>query len=275
MAKKKKGRIPIKSTAELNEMREACQTASEILQATASFIEAGKTTAEVDAYAAELMKQHRCESAFLNYRGFPGNICIGFNEEVVHGIGNDRVIQDGDIIKIDVGIRKGGWIGDNATTVPVGPIDEATKRLLYATEQALFNAIEYAVEGNRLYDLCGSVNSFVRQFKFTVVREMVGHGVGRELHEDPQVPNYRPLGRRSPILKEGMVLAIEPMVNAGSSGILTLEDGWTVVTEDGANSAHFEHTVLVGKDAPEILTWRPRTALPEQLDLTIEAPLGS
>lgn len=255
-------------------MREAGQIASEILQATAAHIEAGKTTAEVDAFAAQLIQKAGCTSAFLNYRGFPGNICIGLNEEVVHGIGNDRVIKDGDIVKIDIGIRKGEWIGDNATTVPVGEISEDTKLLLAATEQSLFDAIEYAVEGNRLWDLCGSVNRFVKQFKLSVVREMVGHGVGRDLHEEPQVPNYRPLGTRSPILKAGMVLAIEPMVNLGTPRIRTLDDGWTVVTEDAANSAHFEHTVAVGKEAPEILTWRPRTALPEHVGLSELKPIS-
>ena len=248
-------------------MRSAGQTASEILQATAAFIEAGKTTREIDQFAAEEIKKHGCTSAFLNYRGFPGTVCVGLNECVVHGIGDEQEVKDGDIVKIDVGIHKNGWIGDNATTVPVGQIDDETKTLLAATEQSLFNAIEYAVEGNLLWDLCGSVNSYVRKFKFTVVRDLVGHGVGKELHEEPQVPNYRPMGRRSPVLKAGMILAIEPMVNAGTFHVKTLDDGWTMVTEDGANSAHFEHTVLVGKEAPEILTRRPRTALPEQLGI--------
>lgn len=267
MAKKKKERIPIKSASELAEMRVACAVASEILQATAAFIAVGKTTREVDQFAAREIAAHGCTSAFLNYRGFPGNICVGLNECVVHGIGDDREIQEGDIVKIDVGIIKKGWIGDNATTVPVGKVDDKTKLLLAATEQSLFNAIEYAIDGNRLWDLCGSVNEHVRKYKFTVVRDLVGHGVGRDLHEEPQVPNYRPMGRRSPVLKAGMVLAIEPMVNAGSFHVETLDDGWTMVTEDRANSAHFEHTVLVGKEAPEILTWRPRTALPEQLGI--------
>ena len=267
MAKKKKNQILIKSAEEIELMRSAGETASEILQATAAFIEAGKTTKEIDEFAAREIEKHGCTSAFLNYRGFPGNICVGLNECVVHGIGDDQEVKEGDIVKIDVGIFKNGWIGDNATTVPVGDIDESAKTLLAATEQSLFNAIEYAVEGNRLWDLCGSVNSYVRKFKFTVVRDLVGHGVGKDLHEEPQVPNYRPMGRRSPILKAGMIIAIEPMVNAGTYHVDTLDDGWTMVTSDRANSAHFEHTVLVGKEAPEILTWRPRTALPKQLGI--------
>ena len=267
MPKKKKNRIPIKTAEEINAMRSAGETASQILQATAAFIEAGKTTREIDEYAAREIAKHGCTSAFLGYRGFPGTVCVGLNECVVHGIGDEQEVKDGDVVKIDVGIFKDGWVGDNATTVPIGKIDEQTKLLLAATEQSLFNAIEYAVEGNRLWDLCGSVNTYVRQFKFTVVRDLVGHGVGRDLHEEPQVPNYRPLGKRSPVLKAGMILAIEPMVNAGTSHVQTLADGWTMVTDDGANSAHFEHTVLVGKEAPEILTYRPRTALPEQLGI--------
>ena len=270
MAKRKKNRIPIKTASEIEAMRLAGKTASEILQATAAFVAPGRTTREIDEFAAEEMKRHDCTSAFLNYRGFPGHVCVGRNECVVHGIGDEQVVEEGDIVKIDVGIHKNGWIGDNATTVAVGNIDDETKLLLAATEQSLFEAISFAVEGNLLWDLCGSVNAFVRKYDFTVVRDLVGHGVGKELHEEPQVPNYRPMGRRSPVLKAGMILAIEPMVNAGVSKIRCLEDGWTIITEDEKNSAHFEHTVLVGKEEPEILTMRPRTALPEQLKISLD-----
>lgn len=270
MAKRKKNssKIPLKSPAQIKEMRVACELASEILQATAKFIQAGKTTGEVDAYAAELMKERDCVSAFLGYRGFPGYICISPNEEVVHGIGGDRVIQDGDIISIDVGIVKNGWIGDNATTVPVGNVDEETKRLLAVTEQSLYEALQYAKDGVFLADLCGAVAEYVRPFKFGVVKEFVGHGVGQELHEEPQVPNYRPHGR-TPRLREGMVLAVEPMVNAGTPRVKILDDGWTVITGDKKNSAHFEHTVHVTKDGPDILTARPREATPAQLGITL------
>lgn len=259
-------RIPIKSPREIEAMRVAGQTASAILQALTREVVPGRTTGQIDQMAAELMRSNDCRSAFLNYRGFPGQICISINEEVVHGIGGSRRIMPGDIVKIDVGIVKGGFIGDNATTVPAGDIDLETKRLLAATEQSLYEAISHARAGQRLADLCGSVEAFVKPRGFTVVREFVGHGVGRRLHEEPQVPNYRPSGK-SPILMPGMTLAIEPMVNAGSPSVRILDDGWTVITEDRKPSAHFEHVVLITAGEPEILTWRPREALPEMLGI--------
>lgn len=257
-------RIPIKSAREIELMRAAGAIASEVLQLLAKAVAPGKTTGEIDRLAAELMKERDCKSAFLGYRGFAGQACISINEEVVHGIGGPRVIQPGDIIKIDVGIVKDGFIGDNATTVAVGDVPIETRRLLAVTEQSLYEAISHARAGRRLADLCGAVEAFVKPRGFTVVREFVGHGVGRRLHEEPQIPNYRPSGK-SPILQAGMTLAIEPMVNAGSAGVRILEDGWTVITEDRLPSAHFEHTVLVTDGEPELLTWRPREALPEML----------
>jgi methionyl aminopeptidase len=247
-------------------MRQAGAIASSILQALAKEVAPGRTTGEIDQYAAELMRQHDCKSAFLGYRGFPGYTCISVNEEVVHGIGGARKIQPGDILKVDVGVVKSGFIGDNATTVSVGDIPLETRRLLAVTEQSLFEAIRHARAGRKLADLCGSVAEFAEPHGFTIVREFVGHGVGRRLHEEPQVPNYRPQGK-SPTLMPGMTLAIEPMVNAGVAGVRILEDGWTVITEDRKPSAHFEHTVLITTGDPEILTWRPREALPEMLGL--------
>lgn len=259
-------RIPIKSPREIEFMRKAGSIASSILQALAREVAPGRSTGEIDRFAAELMREHDCKSAFLGYRGFPGHICISVNEEVVHGIGGARKIMPGDIVKIDVGIIKSGFIGDNATTVAAGDIPLETKRLLAATEQSLFEAISHARAGRRLADLCGSVEAFVVPRGFTVVREFVGHGVGRRLHEEPQIPNYRPQGK-TPVLVPGMTLAIEPMVNAGVGAVRILEDGWTVITEDRKPSAHFEHTVLVTEGEPEILTSRPREALPEMLGL--------
>jgi methionyl aminopeptidase len=247
-------------------MRKAGSIASSILQALAREVAPGRSTGEIDRLAAELMREHDCKSAFLGYRGFPGHICISVNEEVVHGIGGARKIMPDDIVKIDVGIIKSGFIGDNATTVGAGDIPLEIKRLLAATEQSLFEAISHARAGRRLADLCGSVEAFVVPRGFTVVREFVGHGVGRRLHEEPQIPNYRPQGK-TPVLMPGMTLAIEPMVNAGVGAVRILEDGWTVITEDRKPSAHFEHTVLVTEGEPEILTWRPREALPEMLGL--------
>jgi len=262
----RKTRIPIKSPREIDFMRSAGSIASKILQTLAKEVAPGRSTGEIDRMAAELMREHDCKSAFLGYRGFPGYTCISVNEEVVHGIGGQRRILPGDIVKIDVGIVKSGFIGDNATTVAAGDIPMETKLLLAATEQSLFEAIKHARAGRKLADLCGAVEEFVAPRGFTVVREFVGHGVGRRLHEEPQVPNYRPQGK-SPTLMPGMTLAIEPMVNAGVPSVRILDDGWTVITEDRKPSAHFEHTVLITSGDPEILTWRPREAMPEMLGL--------
>ena len=250
-------------------MRAAGAIASTILQALAKAVEPGRTTAEIDQLAAALMRQHDCKSAFLGYRGFPGYTCISVNEEVVHGIAGPRRILPGDIVKIDVGIIKSGFIGDNATTVAAGDLPQATRHLLAVTEQALYQAIDRARPGARLADLCGSVEAYVVPRGYTVVREFVGHGVGRRLHEEPQIPNFRPPGVTTTLLP-GMTLAIEPMINAGVPTVRILADGWTVITDDRKPSAHFEHTVLVTHGEPELLTWRPREALPEMLGL---APL--
>ena len=250
-------KIKIKTPHEIGRMRIAGEVASEVLLELVKAVEPGRTTLEIDQLAAELMRQRECKSAFLGYRGFRGQICISVNEEVVHGIGGPRKIQPGDVVTIDVGVVKNGWIGDNAITVAVGEVADETRRLLIATEESLFQAISHARAGERLADLCGSVEEYVVPLGFTVVREFVGHGVGRDLHEEPQVPNYRPQGK-SPILEPGMILAIEPMVNAGTRSVNILDDGWTVVTSDGKPSAHFEHTVLITEGEPELLTWRPR-----------------
>ncbi len=241
-------------------MRISGEVASDVLQRAAKAIQVGVTTKEVDDYVGELVKEHGCRSAFLGYRGFPANACISVNDEVVHGIGSDRVIQDGDIVSIDVGVQKNGWIGDNALTVPVGNISQAAKDLLIVTEQSLFESISHARAGLPLADLCGAVEEYVKEYGYSVVRDLVGHGVGKDLHEEPQVPNYRPFGK-TPVLKPGMVLAIEPMINEGTGKVECLEDDWTIVTKDGKLSAHFEHTVLITDGEPEILTPRPRLSL--------------
>ena len=247
-------------------MRVAGSIASSILQELAKATKPGVTTGDIDQLAAELMRHHDCKSAFLGYRGFKGQICISVNEEIVHGIGGPRRILPGDIVSIDVGVVKSGFIGDNATTVAVGDVSLEAKRLLAVTEQSLFEAIKFARAGTKLADLCGAVEAFVVPHGFTIVREFVGHGVGKRLHEEPNVPNFRPQGK-SPTLMAGMTLAIEPMVNAGVPGVRILDDGWTVITEDRKPSAHFEHTVLVTAGEPEILTWRPREAEPAMLGL--------
>jgi methionyl aminopeptidase len=256
--------IPIKNAREIEKMRQACRTAGDILHRVSDLIRPGIMTKEVDQAAADFMSEARVKSAFLGYRlgyrVFPGNICISLNDEVVHGIGSQRRIQYGDVVKLDIGIIQDGWVGDNATTVPVGIIDERTDQLLRATENALARAISVAHEGQRVGDICAEIEDEARRHDFSVVREFVGHGVGRKMHEEPQIPNY---GRRGsgPKLKAGMTLAIEPMINIGTSDVRLLDDGWTVCTADGLPSAHFEHTVLITKGDSEILTWRAKTQL--------------
>ena len=256
--------IPIKSQKEIEKMRQSCRSASDILDRVRELIRPGITTKEVDEAAADFMSEAHVESAFLGYqlgrRVFPGNICISLNDEVVHGIGSQRRIQYGDIVKLDIGVIQDGWVGDNATTVPVGIIDERTDQLLRATENALARAIGIAYESRRVGDICAEIEDEARRFGFSVVREFVGHGVGRKMHEEPQIPNYGKRGS-GPKLKAGMTLAIEPMINIGTSEVRLLDDGWTVRTADGMPSAHFEHTVLITKDGPEILTWRAKTQL--------------
>jgi methionyl aminopeptidase len=256
--------IPIKNAREIEQMRQACRTASDILDRVSDLIRPGITTKEVDQAAADFISDAGVKSAFLGYRlghrVFPGNICISLNDEVVHGIGSQRRVQYGDVVKLDIGIIQDGWVGDNATTVPVGIIEERTDQLLRATENALARAISVAHEGRRVGDICAEIEDEARGHGFSVVREFVGHGVGRKMHEEPQIPNYGKRGSGSK-LKAGMTLAIEPMINIGTSDVRLLDDGWTVCTADGLSSAHFEHTVLITKDDPEILTWREKTQL--------------
>jgi methionyl aminopeptidase len=249
--------IPIKSDREIEKMRAACAAAARILDRIGMLLRPGVTTGEVDSAAARFMREENCESAFLGYKKFPGHICISVNEEVVHGIGGGRRIQYGDIVKIDCGVIKDGWVGDTAKTVPVGAIRPDWRRLLAVTEDVLDRVIPMATPGRRLGDLCGFIEDEVVANGYTVVREFVGHGVGRKLHEEPQVPNFGRAGT-GPKLKRGMTIAIEPMVNMGTASVRTLADHWTVVTADGLPSAHFEHTILITDTEPEILTWREK-----------------
>src|SRR5258707_11285309 len=227
--------IPIKSAKEIEKMRQSCRTASDILDRVSELIRPGITTREVDEAAADFMGEAKVKSAFLGYRlghrVFPGNICISLNDEVVHGIASQRRIQYGDIVKLDIGVIENGWVGDTATTVPVGIVEERIDQLLRATENALERAIRIAREGTRLGDICAEIEDEARRNRFSVVREFVGHGVGRKLHEEPQIPNYGKRGS-GPKLKAGMTLAIEPMINIGMSEVRLLDDGWTVRTAD-------------------------------------------
>jgi methionyl aminopeptidase len=246
--------IPIKSAAEIERMRAACVAAAKILTTVAALVEPGRATKDLDEAAGELMASCGGKSPFLGYKGYPGNICVSVNDEVVHGIPGKRRMQYGDIVSLDVGIVLDNFIGDNAATVPVGLVAPRTQELLQVTEQALYAGIAAARTGHRVSDISRAIQTTVEARGFSVVREFVGHGVGRKMHEEPQIPNYVGPGP-DPKLRPGMTLAIEPMINAGGGAVQMLSDGWTVVTADGSPSAHFEHTVLVTEGDAEILTW--------------------
>jgi methionyl aminopeptidase len=246
--------IILKSERDLEAMRPACAVAGTVLEEVAAFVQPGVTTKDVDEFAASRIKQFGGKSAFLGYRKYPCQICISVNDQVVHGLAGPRTLRFGDIVSLDVGVIYNGFIGDTARTVAVGGCDVAAQKLMDVGEQALCEGIAQAVPGKRVVDISRAIQNHVEGNGFSVVREFVGHGVGRSMHEEPQVPNFVD-GKSSPRLRPGMTLAIEPMVNAGAPGVKILNDGWTVVTQDGSLSAHFEHTVLITESEPEILTW--------------------
>jgi methionyl aminopeptidase len=246
--------ILLKSERDMEAMRPACAVASAVLNEVASFIEPGVTTKQVDEFAAFRIKHYGAKSAFLGYRKYPCQICISVNDQVVHGLAGSRALQFGDIVSLDVGVIYNGFIGDTARTVAVGGCGVLAQKLMDVTERALYQGIDQAVPGGRVVDISRAIQNYVEGNGFSVVREFVGHGVGRSMHEEPQIPNFVE-GKTSPKLRPGMTLAIEPMVNAGGAGVKILNDGWTVVTQDGSLSAHFEHTVLITESEPEILTW--------------------
>jgi len=245
--------IILKSERDLEAMRPACVVAQKVLNEVSDFIQPGITTREIDQFAASRIKQYGAKSAFLGYRKYPCYICISVNEQIVHGLAGDRRVEFGDIISLDVGVVYNGFIGDTARTVPVGGCSVEAQRLMDVTDRALYEGIAQAVPGKRVVDISRAIQKYVESNGFSVVREFVGHGVGRSMHEEPQVPNFVD-GKPSPRLRPGMTIAIEPMVNAGSADVKVLNDGWTVVTKDGQLSAHFEHTVLITESEPEILT---------------------
>lgn len=234
-------------------MAKAGRIVAEVLESLKKFIGVDMTTKEIESFADRLIQELGGRSAFKGYRGYPSSICVSVNEEVVHGIPSGRKLRDGDIVSTDVGVYLDGFYGDGAITVPVGKIDDRCSELIRVTEEALYLGIENAVPGKRLYDISSAIQRHVEAHGFSVVRLFVGHGIGRQLHEDPQIPNFGVSGQ-GPRLQDGMTLAIEPMVNAGTHEVRILDDGWTAVTADGMNSAHFEHTVLVKGGKAEILT---------------------
>jgi len=247
--------IVCKSASELVRMRTANALVADVLGALEAMVLPGVTTLDLDAVAESLVREGGAEPAFKGYRGFPATVCASVNEEVVHGIPSKRPLKAGDIVSLDVGVLLDGFYGDSALTVPVGEISVAAAKLLSVTEQSLERAISAVRAGARVSDLGHAVQNYVETNGYSVVREFVGHGIGTKLHEEPQIPNYGQPGQ-GPRLAEGMVLAIEPMVNIGSATVKILKDGWTAVTSDGNLSAHFEHTVAVTAEGAEVLTRR-------------------
>jgi methionyl aminopeptidase len=246
--------IRIYTPEEIDGIRESAQIVGKCLLAMAQEVRPGRTTLELDRIAEQFIRDSGGEPAFKGYRGYPASICASVNEEVVHGIPSaKRTLREGDIISLDIGVRRDGWYGDAARTLPVGEIDSTAHRLLESTERALLRGIAQARDGGRVSDISSAIEQEVKGEGFSVVRALVGHGIGRELHEDPQVPNYGRAGEGAR-LQVGMALAIEPMVNAGGADVVTLADQWTVVTADRKISAHFEHTVAIGEDGPEMLS---------------------
>jgi len=245
--------IILKSKAELEVMREAGRIVALTHQELAKAIKPGVTTKQLDEIAETFIRSMGAIPSFKGYGGFPGSICTSVNEELVHGIPGKRTLQEGDIISLDIGAQFQGYHGDSAWTYPVGTISSENQSLLRVTEESLFKGLEQAKPGGRLSDISHAIQIHTEAAGFTLVREYVGHGIGQNLHEDPQVPNYGP-PNRGPRLKPGMVLAIEPMVNAGERYVRTLEDNWTVVTVDRKTCAHFEHTIAITEDGYEIFT---------------------
>jgi len=246
--------VSLKTERELTYMRKAGSAVARILGEMADLIQPGLATIELDKLAEARCRELGVVPAFKGYHGFPACVCVSVNEEVVHGIPSaKRTLKKGDIVGLDFGVSYEGWYGDSARTIPVGAVAKETQQLLDATSEGLKRAIEQCHEGNRIFDIGHAVQNYVEPLGYSVVREFVGHGIGRSLHEEPQIPNYGPKGKGM-ALKAGMVLAIEPMVNAGSHEVRVLADGWTAVTADRSLSAHFEHTVAITSKGPEILT---------------------
>ncbi len=250
--------ILIKSKREIDSIRVSCKIVAETLQLLKRYVKAGVTTLELDKIAEDYIRSNNARPAFKGYSqassfDYPGSICSSVDDEVVHGIPGNRVLQEGEILSIDVGVEKNRYFGDAALTVAVGKISIEKQQLMDATEKSLYLGIEQAVEKNRIGDISYAVQNYVEQFGYGVVRDLCGHGCGRFLHEEPQIPNY---GKKNsgPLLKNGMTLAIEPMINMGTHKVHVAEDGWTVLTADGKPSAHFEHTIAIIDGKPEILT---------------------
>lgn len=246
--------ITIKTENQINNMKEVGKIAFDTLNLLDTYIKEGITTKELDKIAYEFIKTHNAEPSFLNYNGYPASICASINEEVVHGIPSDRKLKNGDIISVDIGVYKNGVHSDTARTYFVGNVDEEIKQLVEDTRKALYEGIKVVKSGIKLNEVCKTIEKVALNNKYGVIRELTGHGVGEELHEDPYIPNYSNTESENIILKSGMTLAIEPMFSLNSRNIYILEDEWTIITADESPAAHFEHTILVTDDGCEILT---------------------
>lgn len=246
--------VTIKSERELEIMREAGKILAKTHDLLAAEIKPGMSTLDIDKKGEEIIRSFGCTPSFLNYNGYPASICVSVNDEVVHGIPcREHVIDEGDIVSLDAGVIYKGYHSDAARTVPVGEISDEAKKLIEVTRQCFFEGIKYAKAGCHLYEISAAINDYADQFGYGVVRDLVGHGIGANLHEDPQIPNFRQR-RRGLKLQPGMTLAIEPMINIGRADVAWLDDDWTVVTDDGTLSAHYENTVLITDGEPEILS---------------------
>ena len=246
--------VTIKSKKEIELMREAGKMLEEVHNKLADFVKPGISTLEIDQFGEKAIRDLGCVPNFLNYNGYPASICVSVNDEVVHGIpSKDRIFQDGDIVSLDAGLIYKGYHSDMARTFPVGQVSEEARLLMERTKGSFFAGIEMAKAGNHLYDISNAIDAYIRPFGYGIVRDLVGHGIGTSLHEDPQIPNFAQ-HRRGLKLQAGMTLAIEPMINIGRPDVAWLDDDWTVVTEDGSLSAHYENTILITDGEPEILT---------------------
>ncbi|MGN1171818.1 MAG: type I methionyl aminopeptidase [Lachnospiraceae bacterium] len=246
--------VSIKSAREIELMRESCKLLEDVFYQMEQAIRPGISTKDIDRLGEKLIRKHGCEPNFLNYNGYPASVCVSVNDEVVHGIPTDDfILQEGDIVSLDAGLIYKGYHSDMARTFGVGQISEEAERLIRVTRQSFFEGIKMAKAGNHLYDISNAIDAYVTPFGYGIVRDLVGHGIGTKLHEDPQIPNFAQK-RKGIKLQAGMTLAIEPMINMGRSDVEWLDDDWTVVTEDGSLSAHYENTVLITDGEPEILT---------------------
>jgi methionyl aminopeptidase len=246
--------VTIKSEREIELMREAGRILATVHEELKNFVQPGISTLDIDKKANDLIRSYDCIPSFLNYNGFPASVCVSINEQVVHGIPNKKIfLKEGDIVSLDAGVIYKGYQSDAARTWAVGEISEEAKKLIKVTEQSFYEGIKYAKAGNHLHEISAAIQDYVESFGFSVVRDLVGHGIGSKMHEEPQIPNFRQK-RRGIKLEPGMTLAIEPMVNAGRYDVYWEDDDWTVVTDDGSLSAHYENTILITDGEPEVLS---------------------